>query len=84
MTPQEEYAKAFRDLLKAKREVDRADNPFRLQMPTHEGLPEETFISDEELDRLTRKVGDAANNNRQFARLWNIGTDILIKGKSLL
>ena len=84
-TSQERYAEAFRALLKAQKGViqDTA-NPFSLNMPTNAGLPEETFITDDELDTLERKIGAAADDNRQFARLWNIGTDIMIRGKSLL
>ena len=84
-TPQERYAEAFRALLKAQNDVIQdSSNPFSLKMPTNEGLPEETFITDEELDALEQKIGAAAEENRQFARLWNIGTDIVIRGKSLL
>ena len=84
-TPQEKYAEAFKALLKAKKEVmNDPKNPFNLDLPTHSNLPEETFITDEELDELTEKIGDAAKNNRSFARLWNIGTDIVVKGKTLL
>ena len=84
-SPQEIYAEAFRALLEAKKEVMRdGNNPFNLNLPTHGELAEETFITDEELEQLTQKVSEAANDNKQFARLWNIGTDVLIKGKALL
>ncbi len=84
-TPQEKYAQAFRALLRAKRDVIQdTSNPFSLKMPTNEGLPEETFITDEELDALEQTIGAAADDNHRFARLWNMGTDIVIRGKSLL
>ena len=84
-TSQERYAEAFRALLKAQKEVIQdTSNRFSLKMPTNVGLPEETFITDEELDELEQKIGAAAEDNRRFARLWNIGTDIVIRGKSLL
>jgi len=84
-TPQEKYAEAFELLLKAKKEViDDQSNPFSLDLPTHSGLPEETFITDEELEQLTEKVGKAASDNRKFARLWNVGTDVVAKAKSII
>lgn len=84
-TSQERYAEAFRALLKAQKEVIQdTSNRFSLKMPTNEGLPEETFITDEELDQLETKIGAAADDNRRFARLWNIGTDIVIRGRALL
>lgn len=84
-TPQEKYAEAFKALLEAKKEViNDPNNPFNLDLPTHSNLPEETFITDEEFDELAEKIGDAAADNRRFARLWNIGTDVVVKGKALL
>ena len=84
-TSQERYAEAFRALLKAQKDVIHdTSNRFSLKMPTNEGLPEETFITDEELEALEQKIGAAAADNRRFARLWNIGTDMVIRGKSLL
>jgi hypothetical protein len=84
-TPQEKYAEAFKALLEAKKEVMKdTNNPFNLNLPTHSGLPEETFVTEEELDELTKKVGEAAADSRNFARLWNIGTDVVIMGKTLL
>ncbi len=81
----EKYVEAFKALLEAKKEVmNDNNNPFKLDLPTHSNLPDETFISDEELDELSNKIGDAAKDNRSFARLWNIGTDIVIKGKTLI
>ena len=84
-TSQERYAEAFRALMKAQKEVIQdTSNPFSLEMPTNGELPEETFITDEELDELEQKIGASAADNRRFARLWNIGTDVVIRGKSLL
>ena len=84
-TPQEKYAEAFKALLKAKEEVMQdSNNPFNLNLPTHSKLPEETFITDAELDELIETIGEAAEDNNRFARLWNIGTDVVVKGKSLL
>lgn len=84
-TPQQKYAEAFQALLKAKKEViDDSSNPFNLDLPTHSGLAEETFISDDELKDLTEKVGSAAEDNQKFARLWNIGTDVVAKAKSIV
>jgi hypothetical protein len=36
------------------------------------------------LTHLNKKIGAAADDNRRFAKLWNIGTDIVIRGKALL
>lgn len=84
-TPQEKYAQAFKQLLKVKKEViEDESNPFSLDLPTHSGLPEETFITNEELEKLTEKVGEAASDNRKFARLWNVGTDVVAKAKSIV
>ena len=85
MTPQEKYANAFKELLEAKIEViNSEDNPFSLEMPTHQDLPDESFISDDELNEIVEKVGNSALNNSKFARLWNIGTDVVIKAKALI
>ncbi len=85
MTPQEKYAAAFKELLKAKKEViESNENPFSLTMPTHEGLPEESFISNAELEDMIIKVGSAAEDNRKFSRLWHIGTDIVVNAKALI
>jgi len=84
-TPKEKYAEAFKALLEAKKEVmNDTTNYFNLNLPTHRGLPEETFITEEELDELTEKVGAASADNSRFARLWSIGIDVVVKGKTLL
>ncbi len=84
MSPKEKYLKALQDLLNAQKEVQQQDsNPFNLGLPTHLGLPNETFITDEELDSLTNIIGQASNDNQKFAKLWNLGSDILLKAKAL-
>ena len=85
MTPKQKYASAFKQLLEAKKEViDSKDNPYSLEMPTHGSLSNESFISDEELNKIVEKVGNSASDNSNFARLWNIGTDVVIKAKALI
>lgn len=84
-TPQEKYAEAFKALLKAKEEVTQdPNNSFNLNPPTNSKLPEETFITYEELNELSEKIEEATKDNEQFERLWNIGIDVVVKGKSLL
>lgn len=83
-TPQEKYVEAFKALLEAQKEVIKeSTNPFNLNMPTHTGLSNETFITDNQLEKLIEKVGKAAADNKDFTKLWNIGTDIILKGKTL-
>ena len=85
MTSKERYAKALQELIEAQKEVEKDQrNPFDFGLPTHLGLPDETFITDEELDQLSDVIGNAANDNRQFAKIWNIGTDVLLRAKALL
>lgn len=85
MTPQEKYAAAFKQLLEAKKDViNNENNPFSMKMPTHNGLPEESFISDDELNEVIEKVGNSASDNRNFARLWHIGTDVVVNAKALI
>jgi hypothetical protein len=85
MTPEEKYLNALKKLFEAQKEVQASSsNPFDLGMPTHLGLSSETFISESQLDVLVTKIDEAAADNRKFARLWNIGTDILIKAKVLI
>jgi hypothetical protein len=84
MTPKERYAKALQELIEAQKEVEKDNsNPFNFGLPTHLGLPDESFISDEELDQLSEVIGAASDDNRRFAKIWNIGTEILVKAKSL-
>ncbi|MEW7277899.1 hypothetical protein ABW636_04835 [Aquimarina sp. 2201CG1-2-11] len=83
-TPQQKYIEAFTQLLRAAKELnDDISNPFNLEMPKHMGLPEETFISDSELNDLTQTLEKAAQDNMQFAKLWDLGTDIVAMAKSL-
>jgi|GEM_PF-4932379 len=85
MTPKEKYAKALQDLIEAQKEVEAdGNNPFNFGSPVHTGLSDETFISDEELDQLTEVIQSATDDNRQFAKIWSIGTDIIIKAKEIL
>lgn len=85
MTAKEKYAQALKDLLAAQKEVQAEnDNPFNLGLPTHMGLSDETFISDEELSHIEQAIGESVEDNQKFAKIWNLGTDILIKAKSLL
>lgn len=85
MTPKEKYVKALKDLLEAQKEVQaEQDNPFNLGLPTHLGLSNETFISDEQLSQLSKVIGQATNDNQKFAKIWNLGTDIAIKAKAIL
>lgn len=84
MSPKEKYIKALQDLLKAQKEVQNDEsNPFNLGMPLHMGLSDETFISDDELNKLTQVIDQASTDNKKFAKLWNLGSDILIKAKGL-
>ena len=85
MSPKEKYIKALHDLLEAQKEVqEEKSNPFNLGLPTHLGLPDETFITDDELKELSKVIEKAIDDNNKFAKLWNLGTDILLKAKSLL
>ena len=84
MTNKEKYVKAFNDLLEAQKEVQAAEsNPFNLGMPTHLGLSDETFITNEQLSELSTIIGEAASDNQKFAKIWNLGTDIILKAKSI-
>ncbi|WP_299123426.1 hypothetical protein [uncultured Tenacibaculum sp.] len=84
MTPQEKYVKALKDLLQAQKEVQAAEsNPFNLGLPTHLGLSDETFITNEQLAELSTIIGEASENNQKFAKIWNLGTDIILKAKSI-
>jgi hypothetical protein len=85
MNARERYAKALQELIEAQKEVEREENnPFNFGMPTHLGLSEETFVSDDEMTELSKIIGSAANDNRRFAKIWNIGTDVLLRAKALL
>jgi hypothetical protein len=85
MTPKERYVKALQELLAAQKAVqEEQDNPFNLGMPTHLGLSDETFISEAELNHLDQKIGSAVESNTSFAKIWNLGTDLLLKAKALL
>lgn len=84
MTPKEKYVKALKDLLEAQKEVEaERDNPFNLGLPTHMGLSDETFISDEQLAKLIALIEQSTNDNKKFAKIWNLGTDIVLKAKAL-
>ena len=85
MTPKEKYAKALQALIEAQKEVEAdQNNPFNFGLPTHLGLSDESFITDEELDQLSKIIGKATNDNKKFAKIWNIGSEILIKAKAIL
>lgn len=85
MTAQERYAKALKELLEAQREVQaQEDNPFNFGLPTHLGLDNETFITDQELENLASAIEQASIDNQKFAKIWNVGTDMLLKAKALL
>ena len=84
MTPKEKYIKALKELLEAQKEVQaEQNNPFNLGLPTHLGLSDETFISDEQLSQLSTIIGQATNDNQQFAKIWTLGTDIALKAKAI-
>lgn len=84
MTPQEKYVKALKELLEAQKEVQaEQNNPFNLGLPTHLGLSNETFISDEQLTHLRNIISQASNDNQKFAKVWNLGTDIALKAKAV-
>ena len=85
MSPKEKYVKALKEVFAAQKEVHAAENnPFNLGMPSHLGLSEETFITDAVLTQLSTEVSQAANDNQKFTKLWNLGTDILLKAKEIL
>lgn len=85
MTPQERYAKALQELIEAQKAVEKDQgNPFNFGLPTHLGLSDDTFISEDELNKLSEKLESAASDNKKFAKIWNIGSEILIKAKALL
>ena len=84
MAPKEKYVKALKELLEAQKEVHaEQNNPFNLGLPTHLGLSNETFITDEQLSQLTNIIGQATNDNQKFAKVWNLGTDIALKAKAI-
>jgi hypothetical protein len=84
MTPKEKYVKALKELLEAQKEVQaEQDNPFNLGIPTHLGLSNESFITDEQLSQLSTVIGKATNDNQKFAKIWNLGTDIALKAKAI-
>ena len=84
MTPKEKYIKALKELLEAQKEVQaEQDNPFNLGLPTHLGLPNETFITEDQLSQLSTIIEQATNDNQKFAKIWNLGTDIVLKAKSI-
>ena len=85
MTAKEKYATALQELIEAQKAIEAdQNNPFDFGLPTHLGLADESFISDEELDQLSQIIGAAINDNKKFAKIWNIGTDVLIKAKAIL
>jgi len=85
MTPKEKYAKALQDLIQAQKEVEEdQNNPFNFGVPTHLGLSDDTFISDDELDQLSEIIGSATKDNKKFAKIWNIGSEVLMKAKAIL
>jgi hypothetical protein len=78
------YVKALEELLKAQKEVqDEQNNAFKLGLPTHLGLSNETFITNEQLSKLAKIIGKSSSDNQQFAKLWNLGTDIILKAKAI-
>jgi len=84
MTPREKYVKALKELLEAQKEIQgQQDNPFNLGMPTHLGLSNETFISNEQLKELSTIIEQATEDNQKFAKIWNLGTDIVLKAKAI-
>lgn len=84
MTPKEKYIKALKELLEAQKEVQaEQDNPFNLGLPTHLGLTNESFITDEQLSQIRVVIGQATNDNQKFAKIWNLGTDIALKAKAI-
>lgn len=84
MTPKEKYVKALKELLEAQKEVQAEQhNPFNLGMPTHLGLSNETFITEEQLAELSIIIGQATSDNQKFAKIWNLGTDIALKAKAI-
>lgn len=84
MTPKEKYVKALTELLEAQKEVQaEQNNPFNLGLPTHLGLSNETFISDDQLSLLSIVIGQATNDNQKFAKIWILGTDIALKAKAI-
>jgi hypothetical protein len=84
MTPKEKYVKALNELLEAQKEVQaEQNNPFNLGLPTHLGLSNETFITDEQLSELSIVIEQATNDNQKFAKIWNLGLDIALKAKAI-
>ncbi len=84
MTPKDKYIKALKELLDAQKEVqEEQSNPFNLGLPTHLGLSDETFITDDQLSQLSILIGQATNDNKKFAKIWNLGTDIALKAKAI-
>lgn len=85
MTPQEKYANALQELIEAQKEIaSDSTNPFDLGIPLHTGLPSETFISDDELNQLSTAIENSLNNNKEFAKIWTIGNEVLLKAKAIL
>lgn len=85
MTPKEKYLEALKDLLNAQEAIQQEDdNPFNLGLPAQLGLPEETFISNAELEELKTIMEEASTDNLKFAKLWNLSTDFTLSAKAIL
>ncbi len=59
-------------------------DPFELSSPRHMGLPEEAFMSEDELAHLRKAIREAARDNERLAEMYGLGAMVVARAKGLL